>query len=73
MNWIILILSIFIWWNTQKSYPEETDIKTPTLRQGDTHARVGANHTENDLQDKWDWQAQQGEHVGNFSDKYGEI
>jgi hypothetical protein len=29
----------------------ETDMKTPTLRQGEAHARVGANYTENNLQD----------------------
>jgi hypothetical protein len=29
----------------------ETDMKTSTLRQGDTHARVEANYTENDLKD----------------------
>jgi hypothetical protein len=27
----------------------ETDMKTPKLRQGEKHARFGANYTENDL------------------------
>jgi hypothetical protein len=31
-----------------------TDMKTPTLKKGDTHARVGANYTENDLKDTCD-------------------
>jgi hypothetical protein len=29
----------------------ETEMKITIFRQGETHARVGANYTENDLQD----------------------